>query len=220
MGTSYYARVTATDGSEKAVSINISFTVMDLEVPTPQIISPANESGIPGESLVITWEEQPARGFRIELAGSSSFPPTTTQRKNVDAYDFSTEYTNLKSGVYYIRIAAQKSSGYSSYSNVVKVTMGVVSGIDKAMTQTLEACVANGNLIVQSERSERLTMAVHNLTGQLLSVSDYALQTGENTIPLNRNGLDRGGRRYWTNTTSERELHPSDVMEQCTAMWD
>jgi hypothetical protein len=191
-GTTYYARVLASAPPIQIKTPVTSFTVAAVEIPTPTVTSPVNESSISGTSLVVTWAEQPARGFKVDLSTSASFPLTTLQTKIVDAYEYSTQFDNLKAGTtYYLRVAAQRVSGLSPYSPTIKITTGV-TGIDEILRQTLKAFVADGNLIIQSEKSEPLTVSVYNITGQSVSVSDYALQAGKNIIPLNRSQLDKG----------------------------
>jgi len=191
MGTSYFARITATSGSTQVVSPTISFSVMEMSVPTPQIISPANGSELPGKTLVVSWKEQVAKGFRVELSPEASFPLRGTQLKTLGAYVFSVQYDNLNAGEYYLRMAGQTSSGLSPYSETMKVTMGTTD-IDKIVSQSLDAYAANGNLIIRSERSEPLTVSVCDFMGRLLSVSHYSLQAGENILPLNTNKLSKG----------------------------
>jgi len=173
------------------VSPVVSFTVIELDIPAPIIISPVNASGISGTSLIVSWAEQPSRGFRAELATSTAFPPLTTQIKSVGAYEYSVQYDNLQARDYYIRVVAQRQNGLSPYSEIVRITMGV-TGIDEIAFQALKAYTANGTLFVQSERTEPLIVTVYNLTGQLLSVSNHALQAGDNTIQLNTSGLNKG----------------------------
>lgn len=190
-GTTYYARVKVNAATIQTTSATISFTLVELEIPTPQIVSPTNESSLQGTSITVRWQEQAARGFRIELAPSATFPPITTKVKTTGASVFSAQYDNLGAGAYYIRLAAQKSSGFSAYSGTVKVTLGGTN-IDEVLPQTLEAYVANGELIVQSEHSGPIKVAVYNLTGRLLSASDHALQARNTTIPLDKLGLSKG----------------------------
>jgi len=190
--TTYYARVKATLGSLQATSATISFTLIELDIPVPQIISPANESVLNGTSIIVNWQEQTSRGFRIELAPSATFSPLTTKLKTAGAFDFSTQYDNLSAGVYYIRVAAQKQTGLTAYSEIVKVTLNDGTDLKNVTLQTLEAYIANGNLTVKSAYAGPINIAVYNLTGQLLSASDYMLQAGINTIPLNDAQLSKG----------------------------
>ena len=190
-GNTYFARVKLT-GPLSAVSPIISFTLLELEIPVPQIISPVNESLLAGTSIVVSWQEQVAKGFRVELAPSATFPPLTTKLKITGAFNFSTQYDDLAAGVYYIRVAAQKTSGLTAYSEIIKVTLTDDTDLKNIPVQNFEAYIANDDLRVQSGYSGPINIAIYNLTGQLLSVSDHVLQAGINTIPLNYRGLSKG----------------------------
>jgi uncharacterized lipoprotein YddW (UPF0748 family) len=191
-GTVYYARVLASVPPIQIKTPVTSFKVIELDIPVPTILSPANESGIPGTSLAVTWAEQPARGFKVDLSTSASFPITTLQTKMAGAYEYSTQYDNLTAGkTYYLRVAAQRVTGFSAYSPTVKITMGA-TGMDEIPYQSLKAYVADGNLTIQSEQSGPLTVSIYSLAGQVLSVSNHSLQAGNNTLPLNTSRLSRG----------------------------
>jgi uncharacterized lipoprotein YddW (UPF0748 family) len=200
----YYWRVkTFIPNASQATSATCSFTFAEAEIPVPQIISPVGESTLQGTSVTVRWQEQASRGFRVELAPSATFPPLTTKTKTPDATTYSTQYDALTSGVYYIRMAARKNSGYTAYSDTVKVTLTEGTGINEIPSQTLKAYVANGNLTIQPACPGPVKIAVYNLAGQLLSVSDYPLQAGINTIPVNTGRLNKGV--YLIRLQTERE---------------
>ena len=188
MGNSYYARVTGTDGGTKTVSPTISFTVALLDIPVPTITSPANDAGISGTSLVVTWEEQLARGFRAQLSTSASFPVIGLQTKTTGPYVYSTQFDGLRENTtYYIRVAAQVAgAGFSANSDVVKVTMGV-TGITAVNRDNI--CISrNGNQITITSGNPIQSVILYNLQG-ITVTSEQGIAANVYSIPAPEKGV-------------------------------
>ena len=110
IGTHYFVRVHGSLGAMQATSAHIRFRT-DLkvgQVPVPTIISPADGDVIKGNEITVTWEEQLSRGFRLQLSQSSNFPLAGRIQRVIDDVDvFTTTFTGLAAGAWYIRMQAQ-----------------------------------------------------------------------------------------------------------------
>lgn len=129
--TTYYARVSVSAGLVSAVSPIVAITTKDIEIPIPIITSPRNGDVMNSKSIVVTWDEQPSNGFRVELSTSNKFPARSTTVKTTDPYTYEFEFTDLKYTTYYIRVRAEKPHGYvTDYSDTVMVTLSDVVDIE------------------------------------------------------------------------------------------
>ena len=190
-GSTFYARIKFS-GVFGGFSPTTTFTLFEKEIPIPRIISPINESTVAGTSIAVSWAEQVAKGFRVQLSASSSFPPAGTQLKTTGATVFTTQFTGLAAGEYYVRVAAQKTSSITDYSAAVRIKVTGDSSVEEVTYQTLNAYVADGNLVIQSERPCPVSAAIYNFQGQLLAAFDCSLQTGKNIVPINVDELSKG----------------------------
>lgn len=195
--TTYYARVTVNDGTINAISETIQFTTLDIEIPVPQIIRPSNGETISGNSIEICWQEQPSRGFRVELSTDATFIPRNTKVKSVEAYTYCTTYTDLTTNTYYIRVKAANNEGFTDPSETVQIMLKNNTGINDVYINSFDGYIQtdatkNCTLIYFSNINCKATLSIYSLTGILLNQQTVDLISGEGKIPLNTNFLSPG----------------------------
>ncbi|SFU80887.1 Por secretion system C-terminal sorting domain-containing protein [Pontibacter akesuensis] len=108
--------------------INKFIEVTEADFPKAPKNLTAIQAGI-GE-VKISWDDSSSDeiGFRVErsLANESSFKPVSVVPENDN---FFTDIELQGSGTYYYRVASTKAGGFSTYSNVVSVTISKPTGI-------------------------------------------------------------------------------------------
>ncbi len=195
--TTYYARVSVAAGSVSAVSPTLAFTTKDIEIPVPIITSPRSGEILNAKSIVVTWDEQPSNGFRIELATSNKFPSRSTTIKTTDPYTYEFEFANLKYTTYYIRMRAEKPHGYvTAYSDTVMVTLSDVVDLDDLeLADELRIVRTNGNNVkilgnLDIENLEFIT--IYSVLGQKIGDYEVADCLQGDDIVLNVSHLSNG----------------------------
>lgn len=195
--TTYYARVSVSAGSVSAVSPIVAITTKDIEIPVPVITSPRNGEIMNSKSIVVTWEEQPSNGFRVELATSNKFPARSTTVKTTDPYTYEFEFTGLKYTTYYIRVRAEKPHGYiTDYSDTVMVTLSDVVGVedwnsgDELKIVRLDA--DNIEILGFSDFEDLESIVVYSVLGQ--KIVDYKSENCRDNLDiiLNISNLSNG----------------------------
>lgn len=119
----YYIRASVTFAGNTVVSDPIKVRTVALDVPVPEIISPANGETILGDAIPVVWKEQPSSGFQVEFSQNEKFPNRQTKKFRTDAYTYSYTYEEMALGTWYIRVAAMKEGGLTDYSPVIKVVL-------------------------------------------------------------------------------------------------
>lgn len=119
----YYIRATVTFVGNTVVSDPIKVRTMALDVPVPEIISPADGQTIVGETITVIWKQQPSSGFQVEFSQNEKFPNRQTKKFRTDVYTYSYTYADMALGTWYIRVAAMKEGGLTEYSPVIKVVL-------------------------------------------------------------------------------------------------
>ncbi len=195
--TSYYARVSVTDGLVQATSETITFKTLDLVIGVPSIISPVTGSTLMGKSIEVCWGEQASKGFRVELSKDVTFPARSTTVKSVDAYTFCTTYDNLTTATYYIRVKATTNTGLTDPSSFITVNLNDNTGVESIQYDKLKCYVrSDGNtgkeLIVHSDIDFSATLSLFSLTGIQIFKIDRAIAFGDNSISLNLKNLPSG----------------------------
>ncbi len=160
--TTYYLRCTASYGTVQIVSDISSFTTMSLPVPTPVILSPADNEVVRSADLHVAWEKQNARSFRVELSTVTSFAPRNTKTLNTDAYTYNATYTNLSEGDYYLRVRASSVDGWVS-SDMLRVTIQPATACEAARENNWY--VSNGAIVAE----QPMPYSVYNLLGIVLA---------------------------------------------------
>jgi len=196
-GTKYYARVMVNDGNISAVTESVSFTTIQETIPVPQILQPIDGSNIQGTSIQICWAEQPARGFRVELSTSSTFPPRSTTVKTVDAYTYCTIYEQLTNNTYYIRVKATTPDGLTEASDTVMVILKDNTSIgNNTITANWKGYFQKNDkniyLVLNAPTSEKVRVKMYSITGTLLLQKEETLQEGINRIPIPTGKLLQG----------------------------
>lgn len=195
--TTYYARVSVVADSVSAVSPTLAFTTKDIEIPVPTILSPRNGETFDAKSILLTWAEQPANGFRVELSTSNKFPSRSTTVRTTDAYTFEYEFTGLKYTTYYLRMKADKPHGYSTaYSDTVMVTLSDVVSID-GLNVTEEARVVrldDDNFAIYADFSNKdfESVAIYSVSGQKIVNFEISENIVNGSIILNISDLSQG----------------------------
>lgn len=192
--TNYYVRVLlSNDGTETISSAN-SFTTLALEIPVPTTISPVTGASLDGTSLTLTWQQQPSKGFRAELSTSSSFPSRGTTVKSVDAYTFSATFDGLSGQIYYLRVKALNSAGYTEPSEVVQVTLSGTTSISESESSGLSAYInPNGQLVINSDFPLSAGISLVSITGNVLFSESVNLVDGQNRLDLPKSNIPHGG---------------------------
>ena len=195
--TTYYARVSVVAGTVSAVSPTLAFTTKDIEIPVPTILSPRNGETFDAKSILLTWAEQPANGFRVELSTSSKFPSRSTTVRTTDAYTFEYEFTGLKYTTYYLRMKADKPHGYSTaYSDTVMVTLSDVVSIEPLNENGKARIVAldDNNLTIYADFCNKNleSVAVYSVAGQKITGFVEIRNEQNNNITFNISNLPQG----------------------------
>jgi hypothetical protein len=195
--TTYYARVSVVAGSVSAISPTLAFTTKDIEIPIPTILSPRSGETIDAKSILLTWAEQPANGFRVELSTSNKFPSRSTTVRTTDAYTFEYEFTGLKYATYYLRMKADKPHGYSTaYSDTVVVTLSDAVSVDEldVNSNTKIVRLGDNNLVIYADFSNKdlETIAIYSVAGQKIVDFEIPKSIVKDNITLNISNLSQG----------------------------
>ena len=194
--TTYYARVKASLGNIQAISERISFITVDLPVPTPVLLTPANGATIDGNDIELTWQVQNSKGFQAEWSQDIIFPTRKTTRKTVDAFTYSAIFNNLEVGTYYLRVKAFNSEGLSEPSEIVTVNLTGSTAIKElnasAFCYNYYDVDGNSHIVINDATSNNATVDIYSATGMLLSKKTYSLNAGKNTISLNMSNYQQG----------------------------
>ncbi len=180
--TTYYARVRVHFGSGvSAISAIHQFRTLDLPTPVPTILSPLTGDTIFGIEFDVTWEEQNARGFSVELSTHASFAPRYTKKKMVDAYTYSCKYEDVESGTYYLRVKASGATAYTEPSAVQTIVVQNPTVVEDVFTET---CYIAGNVLV-APMNVRYT--VYTVDGRMITTG--VTTAGGTVLPTAGQGL-------------------------------
>jgi hypothetical protein len=126
-----------------------------------------------------------------QLARDPQFADIVSSRETTETQISSSSSMNIKEDErYYWRVRTRKANAPDIWSEVRLIANG--TGIDKIMPESLDAHIYDGRLLIDADKPSPLTIRIYNLSGQLLSVSEHALQYGENALPLNLRDTDKG----------------------------
>jgi len=194
--TTYYARVKAVKGEIMAISERIHFTTEEVPIPVPVIISPANDATVYGTEIELSWQEQDSKGFRAEMSQSSTFPTRSTTLKSVSAFIYSTVYSNLNEGTYYLRVRAINSDGLTGPSTSVTVYLKNTSAVhDISVSDFCNIYYDNTgvcHLVINNAESNEATVDMYSVTGMRIRTYHFSLTAGNNTLTPDMTGFDRG----------------------------
>ncbi len=179
--TTYYLRAKVTFDGATAMSSVSHFRTLDLPTPIPEVLSPLTGDTIFGTEVVVTWKEQNSSGFRIELSTSESFPPRSTKSKVVDAFTYTTTFTDIEEGTWYLRIKAGAIDGYTESSEVQTIFVKQATGVEDIWATI---GYVTGNVLFAPTG---MTYSIYTLDGRLLTTS---VTQGECTVlPTMEQGL-------------------------------
>ncbi len=195
--TNYYARVTVAYGSIVATSSTTVFSTMDLEVPIPVILTPTANAVLYGDSICVTWTEQHAKGFRVELSASESFPPRGTKVKTADPYTFQVTYTDMAPDVYYVRILAQEASGYTDPSEVVQFELKAGTSLDDVEVNDFSFYPVftgkdNLQLHLNNVHNDEVKVLINTISGVNMLHNIYKNVQDNINIPINLHNFTHG----------------------------
>ena len=194
--TTYYARVKAVKGEIQAISERIHFITVDVPIPIPVLISPVNEATVYGTEIELSWQEQDSRGFRAEMSQSSTFPTRSTTLKSVNAFIYSTVYSNLNEGTYYLRVRAINSDGLTGPSASVKVYLRSTSALHNINAS--DFCYSyydntgKCHLVINDSESTEATVDIYAATGMMIGKFTFSLTSGKNTLTPDMTGYAQG----------------------------
>ncbi|NDP19794.1 MAG: family 10 glycosylhydrolase [Paludibacter sp.] len=194
--TIYYARVKANLVGIQAISERIYFITVELPVPTPILISPANGANIDGNEIEISWQIQNSKGFQAELSQDAIFPTRKTTRKLVDAFTYSAVYNNLDAGTYYLQVKALNSVGLTEPSNVVTVNLTGFTAIEElnasAFCYNYYDVDGKNHIVINDATTNIATVYIYSATGLLVSTKTYSLDAGKNILSPNMINYQQG----------------------------
>ncbi|MBR5727255.1 MAG: dockerin type I repeat-containing protein [Muribaculaceae bacterium] len=136
--TTYYARLTATQGGQTEQSPVISFRTVEVIPPVPTMVVPAASGGtLYGTSRIQVKPEEGIGSLRVEISANSTFPTRSTYKGTVTDGSFSSVELQSITGtgrqvdgtLYYVRtrfaystIATGSAAQYTDYSAVMTYT--------------------------------------------------------------------------------------------------
>ncbi len=194
--TTYYARVKAFKGDIQAISERIHFTTVEMPIPVPVLITPVNEATVYGTEIELGWQGQVSKGFRAELSQSSTFPIRGTTLQSVDAFIYSTVYSNLNEGTYYLRVRAKNSDGLTEPSAFVTVYLKSSSAIHDGNASNFCSSyydkTGNCHLVINNTDSNEAIIETYAATGMKIGKFTFSLTSGKNTLSLDMTGYSQG----------------------------
>jgi hypothetical protein len=154
----YYIRATVTFAGNTVVSDPIKVRTVALDVPVPEIISPANGETITGNTITVIWKEQASSGFQIQLSQKETFPNRFTKQFRTDYLTYSYTSEELNYGTWYIRVAGMKEGGLTEYSPVVKVTLTETTDVNDTHIYNQPIKTVEDGKVVIYRNGKRYTM--------------------------------------------------------------
>ncbi len=181
--STFYLRATVRFAGLSATSEVISFRTLDLPVPVPIILSPVSGDTIFGTELVITWAEQNARSFRVELSTSKSFAPRATKAVILEAFTYTHTYTDVAPKTYYLRVKAGGPDGYTEPSEVQTIVVRQSATTGEKPVVEHDCYVANGILFAETN----IQYSVYTIDGRVLRQG--MTQVGGTRLPQLSQGI-------------------------------
>lgn len=136
--TTYYVRLTATQGAASEQSSIITMRTVEVIPPAPTVLVPSQSGGVLyGSSRIQVKPEQGIGSLRVEISSSSTFPTRSSYRGTITDGTFSTPQLQSITGVgkqvdgtvYYVRtrfayntVATGSVAQYTDYSPVMTYT--------------------------------------------------------------------------------------------------
>ena len=110
----------------------VGFKTLYKEPNIPALLTPQENHISTDGTVSVCWtEETAASGFRIELCMNDNFPPrdATIKRKEVEAFTYSADFSDLKDGIWYVRCRANFASTYTDWTPVRLFTVNTANSI-------------------------------------------------------------------------------------------
>ena len=195
IGYVYYARVSITAGDLQAVSDVISFTTATTEIPIPVITAPTEGEIIEADSVTIEWNKQKSNGFRVEISQDATFPGRQTTGRITDNTTYHYTFSGLENGVWYTRIKAKTTNGYTEYSDTISFTIGIISATDYTQTDDIYLIQPNREtieILSKRETFEESKITIIGINGIQLTTTADIQNRNEKSISVNISNLPEG----------------------------
>jgi uncharacterized lipoprotein YddW (UPF0748 family) len=156
-----------------------------------QLTYPANNIAVIFP-LTFRWEAVTGADCYVwQLARDAHFTDiVATRETTVPQFDSSLQMNIKDNERYYWRVKTRKVNANDIWSETRVIANA--TDISTVAQETLDARLQGDYLVVDATKPAPLTVRVYNLSGQLLSLEEHALQYGENTFPLNLMGINKG----------------------------
>ncbi len=157
--TTYYARVSVEYGDARSMSAPVQFRTERIPASAPVILTPADGDTITGTDVVVTWQEQDVKGFRVELSTSTTFSARTSKIRDVEAYTYTYTFADTQPGNYYLRVRAHNEGEYIN-SDVISLTVVPSTRLEDINSGNgeVEKRFENGQLIIIMPNGSRYTL--------------------------------------------------------------
>lgn len=148
--TTYYVRVTTNINNIITTAKTISFTTKEHIPQIPQILSPVNNASVFGNQIKITWNEDAALSYRIEMSKDALFPVRNTTVKTAGLFATETTFDGLTAADYYFRVRADYAAGqYTNWSATHKVSLKDNTTIDIVPENQIQVLTVNGKINIK-----------------------------------------------------------------------
>ena len=132
-----------------------------------------------------------ADSYVWQLAVDPNFTNIVCVRETTDNQFNTNTQLNIKEdgGTYYWRVRTRKANARDVWSETRRVILSSNVGIEgdaiRENSGSLKAYISNNNCMVETAVSGQAVIRIYNISGQVLSVIECNLQSGQNIIPLN-----------------------------------
>ena len=198
--TNYFVRVSTDILGVKTISDIVNFTTLTVVPDVPVLLTPTMNSSVFGTEIKVTWKEGISSGYWVEMSKDITFPVRSTTIKTVGAYIYETTFTGLLPADYYFRARAIYSgSTYTNWSDMLKITLKNITGIDEFNIGSIGYKIQRNNdseisLILNSSETTNVSISLIALSGiriQQLCVN-RPLMLGTNSIEIPIINLAKG----------------------------
>lgn len=183
----YFARISTLTENEDIIRTSpIKFTTLAQASKVPVILSPKNGDIIYGNRIEVSWTEDVAPGYRVELSTTASFPVRDIKVSTTAAYVFQTAYESLAPSNYFIRVKAVEGSGFSANSEVVEVLLSIDTNLEEITNGEIYIRhLQNGNSVVVFRKPIESHTAISLFNAQGVTIYSRAVEFGDEIeLPL------------------------------------
>jgi uncharacterized lipoprotein YddW (UPF0748 family) len=197
--TSYFVRVTTNIDGIPTTTPTISFTTLAAIPLIPNFVSPANNTTVFGTEIKLTWNDDVAGSYRIEMSNEPTFPARNTTIKTIGAYNSDYSFTGLTPSDYYFRIRAEYAgTSYTEWSSTHKISLSSNTDLefiaDNGFTISIKKISNKFEININSQTAEFMDIDLYSISGQKLKTiaQNAKIQTTENHFTVDLNGFNSG----------------------------